>query len=125
MTLSELLLGLGESKRDMPEESKFKPVTEDKAMDALEATAAFPEIPPLPPNQCVLAVRPAADRVHTLLRLTFDVTHLTEDKQKLLTFMLSKALTKLEKHVIDMGKIEAAAQLGKLERVKAMKGNGA
>lgn len=81
-------------------------------------------LPPLPPNSAVLVVTPAKDRVHTFMRLTYDITHLSEDKQKLLLFRLTQALTELEKYVKDMGKIEAAAQLGKLERLKATKSNG-
>lgn len=83
-----------------------------------------PELPPLPPNACTLSVRPAQDGVHTFLRLTFDCTHLTDDQKKLLTFMVSNALTELEIGVKKMDKIAVASRLAKLERINAMKGNG-
>jgi len=83
-----------------------------------------PELPPLPPNSAVLAVRPAPDRAHTLIRLTYDCTHLSDDQQKLLLFLLTNALSELEKGIKGMGKIEVAAKLGKLERIKSIKQNG-
>ncbi len=83
-----------------------------------------PKLPPLPSNSCVLAVRPGEDRVHTFLRLTYDVTHLSEDAQKLLVFMITNALTELEKGIKGMNRIEIAAKLAQRERIKAMKGNG-
>ncbi len=101
---------------------EFKPVTSDA--DAVEAAGAFPELPPLPPNSAVLAVRPAKDGVHTFMRLTYDVTHLSEDAQKLMVFMLTNALTELEKGIKGMNRIEIAAKLAQRERISAMKGNG-
>jgi len=83
-----------------------------------------PELPPLPQNSCVLSVRPAEDKVHTFLRLTYDVTHLSEDAQKLLVFMITQALTELESGVKKMSRIQVAAKLAQRERIKAMKGNG-
>jgi len=88
---------------------------------------ALPEIeplPPLPPNSAVLAVRAAPDRAHTFIRLTYDVTHLSDDAQKLLLFMVTNALTELEAGVKKMNRIEVAAKLAQRERIKAMKGNG-
>lgn len=83
-----------------------------------------PELPPLPPNSAVLAVRPGQDKVHTFIRLTYDCTHLSDDKQKLLLFMLTNALTELEAGVKGMDRVAAAARLAKLERVKGVNGNG-
>jgi len=81
-------------------------------------------LPPLPPNSAVLAVRPAPDRAHTFIRLTYDVTHLSEDAQKLLLFMLTQGLTEFEKAIKSMNRIEVASKLGKMEKVKSLKGNG-
>lgn len=81
-------------------------------------------LPPLPPNSAVLAVRPGPDKVHTILRLTFDVTHLSEDGQKLLTHMTTDALTKFEKTVVAMNRLEVARSLAKIERTKKALGNG-
>ncbi len=89
--------------------------------------SAIPDVeplPPLPPNSCVLAVRPAADKAHTFLRLTYDVTHLSEDAQKLMVFMLTNALTELEKGLKGMNRIEIAAKLAQRERIKSTKTNG-
>jgi hypothetical protein len=72
----------------------------------------------------VLAVRAAPDRAHTIMRLSYDVTHLSGDAQKLLLFLLTQALTELEKNIVKLNKIEVASKLGKLERAKAQKGNG-
>ena len=80
-------------------------------------------LPPLPPNSAVLAVRPAPDKAHTLLRLTYDVTHLREDSQKLLLFMLTNALTELEAGIKKMDKVAIAARVAKLERLKAVPEN--
>ncbi len=101
---------------------EFKPVTSDT--DAVDAAGAFPELPPLPPNAAVLAVRPAKDGVHTFMRLTYDVTHLTDDAKKLLLFMLTNALTELEKGVVSLDKITLASRLAKFERIKASNGDG-
>jgi len=81
------------------------------------------ELPPLPPNQCVLAVRPAADGPHIILRLNCDVTHLSDDGQKLLIYMLTNALTELEKAIKDMNRIEAAAKLAQFERIRDFQSN--
>jgi len=81
-------------------------------------------LPPLPPNQCVLAVRPAADRAHTFLRLTYDVTHLSEDAQKLLVFSMTEALTQLEKGILEMNRIEVAAKLAQRERIEGFRKSG-
>ena len=91
---------------------------------AIPDVEPLPPIPPLPANSCVLAVRPAADKAHTFLRLTYDVTHLSEDAQKLMVFMLTNALTELEKGLKGMNRIEIAAKLAQRERISAMKGNG-
>lgn len=88
---------------------------------------ALPEVEPLPvapPNLAALAAGAFVDGVHVRLKLNWDVTHLPEDKQKLLLHLISNAVKEFEKAVRDMGKIEAAAKLGRLERAKAIKGNG-
>ncbi len=95
----------------------------DGPMTFRDATAPEP-LPPLPPNSCVLAVRPGPDKAHTLLRLVFDVTHLSDDAKKLLVFMVSEALTKLEESVRKMGKIETASKLAFRERTQHQEGNG-
>ncbi len=100
----------------------FKPVT--SGTDAAEAAGAFPDFPPLPPNSAVLATRPAKDGVHTIARLTYDVTHLSDDAKKLLLFLLTNALTELEKGLKGMNRIEIATKLAQRERISAMKGNG-
>ena len=92
--------------------------------DTVNPPETLPPIPPLPANSAVLAVRAGEDRVHTFMRLNYDVTHLSEDSQKLLLFMLTQALTELEKGVKSMSRIEAASKLATLERAKAVKGNG-
>lgn len=93
-------------------------------IDTVQEIEPLPPIPPPPENSAVLVVRSGPDRVHTIMRLQYDVTHLSEDKQKLLLFKLTQALTELEKHIVKLLRIEAAAQLAKLERIKAVKGNG-
>lgn len=86
-----------------------------------------PEVAPLPaapPNLAALAAGPFADGVHVRLKLNWDVTHLNEDKQKLLLHLITNGLKQFEQVVNKMGRIEAAAKLGNLERAKAAKGNG-
>ena len=90
----------------------------------IDAVQELEPIPPLPPNSAVLVVRPGPDRVHTLMRLTFDVTHLSEDGQKLLTHMTTDAITKFEKTVMEMSRIEIARSLAKIERTKKALSNG-
>lgn len=51
--------------------------------------------PPLPPNSVHLTVRPAADGVHTFLRIHYDATELSERRQRLLAHYVSKALGKM------------------------------
>ena len=85
------------------------------------------ELPPLkeaPPNLAALAAGPFVDGVHVRLKLNFDVTHLSEDRQKLLLHMVSQGVKEFEKSIQEMDRITVAARLGKLERVKETKGNG-
>ncbi len=100
---------------------EFKPVTSDT--DAVEALGAFPNFPPLPPNAAVLAKRAAEDGMHFFMRLNYDVTHLTDDARKLLLFMLTNALTELEKGVVSLDKITVASRLAKFERLKGSNGD--
>jgi len=81
-------------------------------------------LPPLPPNSASLAAFPAQDRVHSIMRIMYDVTHLSDDAQKLLLYMLTNALTELEKAVKAMNRIEVAAKLAQRERISGVKGNG-
>lgn len=95
--------------------------------DTVSMIDRIPEVEPLPevpPNLSALAAGPFADGVHVRLKLNWDVTHLSEDKQKLLLHLISNAVKEFEKVVKDMNRIEAASKLGKLERLKSMKGNG-
>ena len=93
-------------------------------IDALQDVEPLPPLPPLPTNSAALAVFPAQDRAHTIMRLVYDVTHLSEDAQKLLLYMLTNALTELEKAIKSMNRIEVAAKLAQRERIKGMQGNG-
>ncbi len=77
--------------------------------------------PPLPPNSVMLGVRPAQDGVHTFLRLTHDVTVLSEDQQKLLTHMLGEAYDALQKAIMGWNRIEVAAKLAQRERIAALR----
>ena len=81
-------------------------------------------LPPAPPNLAALAAGPFFDGVHVRMKLNFDVTHLSEDKQKLLLHMATSALIELEKVVNKMDRIIVAAKLANIERFKSMKGNG-
>jgi len=81
-------------------------------------------LPPLPPNSAAIAAIPAQDGVHSIIRIMYDCTHLSEDGQKLLLYMLTNALTELEKAVKDMNRIEVAAKLAQRERIKALRENG-
>jgi len=81
-------------------------------------------LPPLPPNSAAIAAIPAQDGVHMIFRLIFDLSELNDDGQKLFVHYLTDALTKFHANIKDMGKIETAAALGKIERIKAMKKNG-
>lgn len=90
----------------------------------IDATQELEPLPSLPPNQCVLAVMAAPDRAHTFMRLTYNVTALSEDRQKLLLYMLTNALTELEKAVKKMDKIEVAKKLAQRERIREFQGNG-
>jgi hypothetical protein len=92
--------------------------------DTLQPAPDLEPLPPLPPNACVLAVRPGPDKAHTLLRLNFNVTHLSDDAQKLLCFALAEALGKLEEGIKAMNRIEVAAKLAQRERIQNAKGNG-
>lgn len=90
----------------------------------IDAAPEIEPLPPLPQNSAVLTARPAQDRVHTFIRLTYDCTHLSDDQKKLLLFMLTNALTELEQGVKKMDRITVASRLAKLERLKGQKGNG-
>lgn len=93
----------------------------------IDAVPEIEPLAPLPPDAAVLAVRPGPDRVHTIMRITRDVTILSEDQQKLLVHMMTDALTRLEQSVKGMNRIETASRLAKIERVKqaiTAKGNG-
>ncbi len=81
-------------------------------------------IPPLPQNSCVLAVRPGPDKAHTFLRLTYNVTHLSEDAQKLMVYAVAEALIELEKGVKKMNRIEVAKKLAQRERIDESRRNG-
>lgn len=84
------------------------------------------ELSPLsqaPPNLAALAAGPFVDGVHVRLKLNFDVTHLDENQQKLLLFMVTNATKQMENHIKGMNKIEVASKLGRLERAKG-KSNG-
>ena len=83
-----------------------------------------PPLPPLPPNSAAIAAIPAQDGVHSIMRIMYDATHLSDDQQKLLLYMLTNALTELEKAVKSMNRIEVAAKLAQRERITAMKQNG-
>jgi len=88
---------------------------------------AVPEIEPLreaPPNLAALAAGPFVDGVHVRLKLNFDVTHLTEDRQKLLLFLTTNCVKEFERALKGMNSIEIASKLGRLERVKVAKQNG-
>ncbi len=76
---------------------------------------------PLPPNSCTLGVRTAQDGVHTFLRLTHDVTAMSEDGQKLLAYMVGEAFDALKKAVSDWNRIEVAKKLAQRERVAAFR----
>lgn len=58
--------------------SPFKPAP-TWGTDALEAFGSYPDLPPLPPNTASLFKRPAADGIHTRLRIDHDVTRLTPE----------------------------------------------
>jgi len=93
-------------------------------IDVLPDVEPLPELPPLPQNSAALAAFPAPDRVHMIMRLMYDVTHLSEDRQKLLLFYLTKGLREIEKAVKDMDRIAVASKLAQFERVASAKGNG-
>ncbi len=75
-----------------------------------------------PPNLSALAAGSFVDGVHVRLKLNFDVTHLSEDKQKLLLHMVSQGVKEFEKSIQEMDRITVSARLGRLERLK--KDNG-
>lgn len=81
-------------------------------------------IPPLPPNSAVLVAKPGPDKVHTLMRIQYDVTDLSEDGSKLLLYLVTSALQRFKTEIKHMNKIECAAKLGKYERQKSQQGNG-
>ena len=81
-------------------------------------------LPPLPPNSAAIAAIPAQDRVHMIMRLMYDCTHLSDDAQKLLLFMITNALTEIEKSLKHMSSIDVARRLAQYERYKAVKENG-
>jgi len=93
-------------------------------IDVLPDVEPLPPLPPLPPNSAAIAAIPAQDGVHSIIRIMYDCTHLSEDGQKLLLYMLTNALTELEKAVKDMNRIEVAAKLAQRERIKALRENG-
>ncbi len=78
----------------------------------------------MPPDFARLVVLPGPDKAHIQLRLNRDVTAMSDDQQKLLVHYVTQALTEFETMVRKMNRIEAAAKLAKLERVKAVKSNG-
>lgn len=82
------------------------------------------QLPTAPPNLAGLAAGPFADGVHVRLKLNYDVTNLSEDKQKLLLHMVTGALEEFRNAVNVMDRITAAARLARFERAKSMKGNG-
>ena len=57
------------------------------------------------------------------MRLMYDCTHLSEDGQKLLIYMLTNALTELQKAIKAMNRIETAAKLAQFERIREFQGN--
>ncbi len=81
-------------------------------------------LPDPPTNFARLAALPGRDRVRVQLRINFDVTHLSEDGQKLLLHYMMQALLEFEGKIKRMNKIEVASKLGALERAKATKNNG-
>jgi hypothetical protein len=94
---------------------------------AMSDTVPAPEIeplPPLPPNSCALAAFPSKDGVHSIMRLMYDCTHLSDDGQKLLLFMLTNALTEIEKVLKGMNRIETAKRLAQYERLEQFRKNG-
>jgi len=93
-------------------------------IDVLPDVEPLPPLPPLPPNSAAIAAIPAQDGVHSIMRIMYDCTHLSEDGQKLLLYMLTNALTELEKAVKDMNRIEVAAKLAQRERIRALRENG-
>ena len=93
-------------------------------MDSVKASDFPAELTVAPPNLSALAAGPFVDGVHVRLKLNFDVTHLSEDSQKLLLHYVSQAAKKLEEQVKHMGRIEVASKLANLERVKSIKDNG-
>ena len=93
-------------------------------IDSIER-AIDPEPIKVPANFSRLVVVPGPDKAHVQLRVNVDVTHLREDGQKLLLHYTMQALTKFEEEIKHMHQIEQASKLAKLERVKAVKDNGA
>jgi len=93
-------------------------------IDVLPDVEPLPPLPPLPPNSAAIAAIPAQDGVHSIIRIMYDATHLSEDGQKLLLYMLTNALVELEKGIKSMSRIEVAAKLAQRERIKALRENG-
>ncbi len=93
-------------------------------MDSVRASDFPTPLPSVPPNLAGLAAGSFVDGVHVRLKLNYDVTELSEDKQKLLLHIVTGALEELTKAVKGMDRIAAASRLAKFERVKGIKGNG-
>ncbi len=74
-------------------------------------------LPAAPPNLSALAAGSFADGVHVRLKLNLDVTHLSEDRQKLLLHWVSQGAKQMESTINVMGSIEVAKRLAQLERI--------
>ncbi len=91
--------------------------------DRITPTELTP-LPEVPSNLAALAAGPFVDGVHVRLKINYDVTHLSEDQQKLLLHMVTGALEECKKAVESMDRITVAARLARFERAKNVKGNG-
>jgi hypothetical protein len=85
--------------------------------------------PPLivPGNMAHLAAVPGQEKVHVQLRVNYDVTHLTESRQKLLLHYVMRGLKEFEQTIEGMSKLEVEAALAKQERIlklRKLDGNG-
>ncbi len=81
-------------------------------------------LPAAPPNLSALAAGPFADGVHVRLKLNLDVTHLSEDRQKLLLHWVSQGAKQMESTINVMGSIEVAKRLAQLERINESRRDG-
>lgn len=70
--------------------------------------------PPLPPNSVHLTARPAADGVHTFLRIHYDATELSERRQRLLAHYVSKAMGKMIDTIKAMPDFDVRRELDRL-----------